>query len=92
MYYISAFQIYIHLRAQAPVHEAPFLERHPPLARFARSIGVQFLNEPRSEFPGGLAPNIGEGSLYRMKLMKHPPIFLETHLHLRDSRVVHSVH
>ena len=48
--YISAFQIYIHLRAQAPVHEAPFLERHPPLARFARSISVQFLNEPRSEF------------------------------------------
>src|SRR5712692_5656242 len=40
----------IHLRAQAPVHEAPFLERHPPLARFTRPISVQFLNEPRTEF------------------------------------------
>jgi hypothetical protein len=48
--YISAFQNYIHLRAQAPVHEASLLERHPPLARFARSISVQFFNEPRSEF------------------------------------------
>lgn len=44
------FQIYTHLRAQTPVHETSFLERHPPFTRFARPISVQFLNEPRSEF------------------------------------------
>jgi hypothetical protein len=42
--------IRIHLRAQAPVHEAPFLERHPPLARFTRPIRVQFFDDPSSEF------------------------------------------
>ena len=40
----------MHLRAQAPIHEASFLERHPPLAWFTRSIGVQFLDESSSEF------------------------------------------
>ena len=40
----------IHLRPEAPVHEASLLKRHPPLARFTRSIGVQFLDESRSEF------------------------------------------
>jgi len=42
--------IRIHSSAQAPIHEASLLERHPPLAWFARSIRVQFLDEPSSEF------------------------------------------
>jgi hypothetical protein len=42
--------IRIHLRAQAPVHEASFLETHPPLARFTRPIHVQLFDEPSSEF------------------------------------------
>ena len=42
--------IRIHLRAQAPIHEASFLERHPPLAWLACSIRVQFLDKPSSKF------------------------------------------
>ncbi len=54
--YISAswFAYHIQLRAQTPVHETSFLERHPPLAGFTRSIGVQFLHESSGEFLANL--------------------------------------
>lgn len=40
LWYIRFLLIRIQLRAQAPVHETSFLERHPPLAWFTRSVCV----------------------------------------------------
>jgi len=50
----------MHLRAQAPIHEASFLERHPPLAWFTRSIRVQSLDESSSEFLADLHQILAE--------------------------------
>lgn len=37
------------ISAQAPVHEASLLERHPPLAGLARSICIELLYQSRSK-------------------------------------------
>jgi len=33
------------LGSQAPVHESPLRERHPPLARFASTISVESIDQ-----------------------------------------------
>ena len=80
------------LSAQAPVHETPLLERHPPLAGLTRAIRVELLHESQGEF----LPRLGEVTT---EIYYEEEIYLEqvsctksghTHQHLHDSLVVRS--
>jgi len=42
------------LRSQTPVHEAPLLEGHPPLAGLASAICIEPLDQSRSQFLANL--------------------------------------
>lgn len=64
------------LCAQAPAHEAPFLERHPPFARLARAICVQSLDEARCKFLPHLRqvlPQViyGQGVNFGLPIVNH---------------------